>query len=100
MLQVSSTNPAKLPAVPSLFFDVFILNPTCAQSAVKLSLDVLRLAISPGTKTAKKSLWQWIIVGLIFAFLSCCSRIQWKTSAKWLKRYGAVRCLNGRKGSS
>jgi len=51
MLPVSSTNLAKLTAVTSSFFDLFILNPTCAQSVVKLWQDLLRLAFAPGSKT-------------------------------------------------
>jgi len=54
MLPVSSTKPAELTAVPSSVFDLFILNPTCAPSVVKVSLDFLRLAIAPGSNTNKK----------------------------------------------
>jgi len=55
MLPVLSTNPAKPTAVPSSFFDVFILNPTCPQSVAKIVLDCLRLSVAPGSKTNKKS---------------------------------------------
>ena len=54
-LLVSSTNKAKLTALPSSFFPVCILNPTCAQGVVKISLDCLRLAMAPGSKTNKES---------------------------------------------
>jgi len=41
MFLVLSTNLAKRTAVLSVFFYVFILNPTCAQSVVKIWLDFL-----------------------------------------------------------